>query len=143
MRQFIIILLASISLPAFAGKDIAITVDQLPTNAKKFIYRHFAKKNISLAKMEKETFSKSYEVIFTNGSKVEFDSNGQWTEIDCEFSKVPDSIIPEKIRKYITTNYGETKVIEIDRDRKKYEVRLSNGLELVFDLKFNLIGIDD
>ena len=29
------------------------------------------------------------------------------------------------------------------RDSRDYEVKLSNGLELTFDLKFNLIDIDD
>ena len=29
------------------------------------------------------------------------------------------------------------------RDKRDYEVKLTNGLELTFDLKFNLIDIDD
>ena len=39
--------------------------------------------------------------------------------------------------------YPDTSVVQIDRDKRDYEVKLTNGLELTFDLKFNLIDIDD
>jgi hypothetical protein len=33
--------------------------------------------------------------------------------------------------------------MKIDRDRRDYEISLSNRLELTFDKKFNLVDIDD
>ena len=44
---------------------------------------------------------------------------------------------------YKITNYPDTKVLKIERDKKEYEVKLSNRVELKFDLKFNLIDIDN
>ena len=38
---------------------------------------------------------------------------------------------------------GALSIVQISRDKHDYEVKLSNGLELTFDLKFNLIDIDD
>ena len=35
-----------------------------------------------------------------------------------------------------------SKILKIERDKKDYEVKLSNRTELKFDLKFNLIDID-
>jgi len=34
-------------------------------------------------------------------------------------------------------------VLKIERDKKEYEVKLSNKWELKFDLQFNLIDIDN
>ena len=43
---------------------------------------------------------------------------------------------------YGATNYPDAKILKIERDKKDYEVKLSNRTELKFDLKFNLIDID-
>ncbi len=128
---------------AFADNDKPITVDQLPAAAKQFISSYFSGVKISYAKMETEIFGKNYEVVFVDGNKVEFDSKGEWTDVDCEFTQVPEAIVPQQIKNYVITNYEDVKIVEIDRDRYDYEVKLSNSLELKFDLKFNLIEIDD
>ncbi len=127
----------------FADNDKPITVDQLPATAKQFITDYFSNAKVSYAKMDKELFDKSYEVVFVNGSKVEFDAKGEWENVDCEFTQVPEGIVPAQIKNYISTNHEDTKIVEIDRDRRDYEVKLSNGLKLTFDLKFNAIKIDD
>ena len=105
--------------------------------------QHFADSKVALAKMESDFFYKSYEVIFTNGNKVEFGKNGNWEEVNCKYTSVPTAIIPTTIQKYVTTNYPDTRVLKIERDKKEYEVQLSNRVELKFDLKFNLIDIDN
>ena len=56
---------------------------------------------------------------------------------------IPAATIPTAIRQYVTTNYPDVKVQKIERDKKEYEVKLSNRTELKFDLKFNLIDIDN
>ena len=56
--------------------------------------------------------------------------------------KILMAIIPAAIQKYVTTNYPDAKILKIERDKKDYEVKLSNRTELKFDLKFNLIDID-
>lgn len=128
---------------AKADNDKAIKVDQLPKQAQQFIQKHFAGNNVAIAKMESDLFSKSYEVIFANGNKVEFDRKGVWKEVDCKYSVVPSVIVPDAIRTYVTTNYPDAKILKIDRDDRDYEAKLSGGLELKFDLKFNLINIDN
>ena len=100
-------------------------------------------KPIQVTQMESDFFYKSYEVIFTNGNKVEFGKNGNWEEVNCKYTSVPTAIIPTTIQKYVTTNYPDTRVLKIERDKKEYEVQLSNRVELKFDLKFNLIDIDN
>lgn len=126
-----------------ADNDKPIQVNQLPQQAQQFIKQHFASKPIAMAKVETDLFYKSYDVIFTNGNKVEFDKKGQWTEVNCKYDAVPLKIIPTAILKYVTANYPKTKITKIERDSKDYEVKLSSGIELTFDTKFNLIDIDN
>lgn len=125
-----------------ADNDKAIQVNQLPKQAQEFIQKHFAGNNVAIAKEERDLLSKEYSVIFANGNKVEFDKEGVWKEIDCKQTVVPAAIVPDAIRKYVTANYPNAKIQKIDRDKKEYEVKLSGGMELKFDLKFNLIDIE-
>lgn len=128
---------------AKADDDKPISVKELPKNALEFIQKYFPKNEVSYAKLEKDLWDKKYEVVFVNGEKIEFDKNGGWKEVECKFSSVPEAIIPEQIKTYITKHYPEVKVLKIERDSKKYEVKLSNKLELKFNLQFQLIEIDD
>lgn len=140
---FLLVCLFTLQTVARADDDKPIQVSQIPQPAQQFIKQHFADSKIALAKMESDFFYKSYEVIFTNGDKVEFDKKGRWEEVNCKYSSVPVAIIPAAILNYVTTNYPDVKVQKIERDKKEYEVKLSNRTELKFDLKFNLIDIDN
>ena len=128
---------------AKADNDRVITKEKLPAAAQKFVNEHFGSLKISYVKEERDLFERNYEVVFTDGTKVEFRRNGNWKEIDCRYGEVPAVLVPEPIRKYISENYSNEKVLRIDRDRHDYEVKLSNRLELTFDLNFNIIDIDD
>lgn len=126
-----------------ADDDKPIKIEQLPQSAQQFIKSHFGDSKIAIAKVETDWFDKSYDIIFTDGNKLEFDKQGNWKEIDCKYSTVPTSVIPAPILKYVSDNYPEAKVLKIERDKKDYEVKLSNKWELKFDLQFNLIDIDN
>ena len=84
-----------------------------------------------------------YEVMFTNGSKVEFRRNGAWKEVDCRYSSLPAGIVSMPIETKVQELYPGAAVIKIERDKQEVEVKLNNGMELTFDRSHNLIGIDD
>ncbi len=131
------------SVVVMADNDKPITVNQLPAQAQTFLNTYFKGHKVALAKQETEVFNKSYDVVFTTGEKVEFDKSGEWTEVQCRQSEVPAQIVPEAIRTYVQTNYPDTKILSIERDRKEYEVKLSNRWELTFDAMMRVIDIDD
>lgn len=124
-----------------ADDDKPIHVNQLPKAAQQLISQNFAGKKVALAKVENDFWDKNYKVVFTNGDKVEFDKGGNWKEVDCKYSAVPSKIIPEAISRYVKSNYSSAKILEIDRDKKDYEVKLSNGWEIKFDLNYNVINL--
>lgn len=129
-----------------ADDDKPIDFAQLPVVSQQFVTKHFSGKAIALVKMETDLFSKSYEVIFTNGDKVEFDKKGEWKEIDCRYTEIPRAIVPEAIRQYAAQHYPGEKIIKAEKytgKRKAFEVELSNRIELTFNSKYKLIDIDN
>jgi hypothetical protein len=140
---FLIISLFAMNLVALAGNDKPIQVSEMPKSAQLFIKNHFADLSVAMAKVETDFLDKNYDVVFTNGNKVEFDKKGNWTNVDCEHTQVPVAILPEAIRQYVTQNYPDAKVLKIEvTDRKGYDVELSNGFELEFDKRMNVIDVD-
>ena len=84
-------------------------------------------------------------VILDNGTKLEFDRHSNLKSIECNRSVVPMSVLPERIRTFISKRYPNTTVREyvIDRDfRLEYEVELSNGIELCFNKHYRLINTE-
>ena len=128
---------------AIAGDDKPIDFGQLPANAKIFIPEHFGDLKVSYAKVDSEIFDTAYEVVFVDGSKVEFDKRGNWREIDCEYGRVPEGALPAPILDFVKNNHAQRYVVSIDRDKRNYEVKLDNGLEIKFDLNFRVTGYDD
>ena len=140
---FLFICLFTMSLSVWAGNDKPIDMTEMPKAAQTFIKTHFASQSVAMAKMENEFMSKSYDVIFTNGDKVEFDKKGNWTNVDCEHTQVPVAIIPQAIQQYVNKNYPQAKVVKIEKnDRKGYDIELSNGFDIEFDKKFRVVEID-
>ena len=140
---FLFVGLFVMTLTTWAGNDKPIQVSELPQKAQQFIKKHFADQSVAMAKMETEFMDKSYDVIFTNGDKVEFDKKGKWTSVDCKHTQVPAEVIPVDVQKYVTRNYPDAKILKIEvTDRKGYEIDLSNGFDIEFDKKMNVIDID-
>ena len=140
---FLFVGLFVMNMMVWAGNDKPITVSEMPKAAQEFIKHHFANQQVAVAKVETDFMVKSYDVIFTNGDKVEFDKKGKWTNVDCEHTQVPVEIIPAAIQKYVTEHYPQTKVVKIElTDHKGYEVELNNGFEVKFDKRMRVRDID-
>ena len=131
----------TVSTAAYADNDKPIAVSQLPAAAQQTLKKYFGSQKVAMAKMESGLLEKTYDVIFTNGEKIEFNRKGEWTEISCKSTTVPAALIPSAISKYIKANYPDAKVLSIERD-KECEVQLNNRIELTFDKSYQLIDID-
>lgn len=127
----------------YPREDVAsIKIGDLPQTAQNFINTHFAGKTVSFIHSERNLLGTEYDVTFANGDKVEFDSKGEWEEVDCRYSEVPAAIVPQQIRDDINAKYPNAKILEIDRDFRGYEVKLSNRMELEYNRNFQLVDID-
>lgn len=119
-----------------------INREQLPEKAQTFLSTYFPVAKISLVRKEIDVMELNYDVIFADGSKVEFDHKGNWTEVDCLTQPLPANIVPSGIKKVVTTHYPEAQVTKIERNHREIEVKLSNRVELTFNKHLQLIDID-
>ena len=119
-----------------------ITQTQLPEKAQTFLATYFPEAKISLARKEIDVMELTYDVIFTDGTKVEFDRKGNWTEVDCLTHPLPSGIVPEAIEKVIRTQYPEAQATKIERDHREFDVKLNNRVELTFNKNMQLVDID-
>ena len=118
--------------------DRVITYDQLPQAAQTFLKQHFAKKVPLVVTADWDDFTIRYE----SGEKIEFDRSGNWKDIECYNSKVPNETVPDQISSYITQNYPGKSIIKLERHRSVYEVKLNNGMEIEFNRNFQVIDVD-
>lgn len=123
-----------------------ISPNKLPNAAKSFIEQYFADQTIVAAEKEMDDGQIVYEVTLSDGTELDFDENGEWTDVDCQNRQVPDGIVPEKIRSYVATNYPDNFIVEIEHKYNRYRIELNNDkygaspIELRFDNQFNYTG---
>ena len=111
----------------------------LPAQAQTLLKEHFANKVPVIITMDFD----DYKVMYQSGEKVEFDKKGNWKELDCKVSQVPTALIPEQIKATVNKTFPGALVIKLDRDRRGYDVKLNNGMELEFNKQFQIVEIDD
>ena len=135
-------MLSIISCKAGDRKEL-ITVEQLPKASQQFLSLHFSKITVLSVIKEIEAFKVEYEVHLQNGTKIDFDSKGEWKKVDAlAGTLVPDGIVPEPIKTKVNTSFPGAGIEEIEREHGRYEVKLNNGIELHFDKNFNM-RLDD
>ncbi|HNU58503.1 MAG TPA: PepSY-like domain-containing protein [Aquaticitalea sp.] len=126
------------------AQESVITKSELPQTAQKFISAHFPNSTVDYVKMDKEILSTDYTVRFTDGTELEFDSNGEWTEVDGKRTAIPTEFIQKSILVHVKEKFPNTHIVKIEKGRfGKQEIKLSNGLELEFNSKGIFKRIDD
>ena len=129
--------------PMMADNDKIITREELPEQAQMFLTKHFENADVLYAKVERDMgVVTSYDVVLDGNVKVEFNRSGEWTSVDCERGQVPDSILPQGVLDYVKKKFAKAYVVEIERGRMGYEVKLSNGLDLDFDKNGKFLRVD-
>ena len=142
MKKMMFILLAfvmTMSMPVMSDNDRVIIFDQLPAPAQAMLKQHFGDKVPLVITADRSDFN----VMYQSGEKVEFDKKGNWREIECKRSSVPEALVPEQIKAAVKKSFPGTTIQKIDRDRRGYDVELDNGLDLEFNKKFQMVEIDD
>jgi hypothetical protein len=123
-------------------KEKVIPASELPSEIKEYVSIHFPGHAIVKSVKEKEAFTKNYEVSLEGNFKLEFNKKNEIVEID-GVSKLPDSVIPEKIRAYVSENYPTNYITDWELEGKNQKVELDNGLDLEFTMNGDFIRIDD
>lgn len=126
------------STTAFAFVDsYTIKREQLPEEAQQMLEKYFPKAKIGMIKIDRHLLKKTdYDVRLVNGTTIEFNNSGKWTSVDCKSREVPEGLVTKTIRNYIQKNYADVKIVKVKKKSSGYEIGLSDGV----GLKFNLLG---
>ena len=116
----------------------------LPAPARELVAKLYPKANIAGIEVDKSILKgNEYDVMLSDGTKIEFNAKGEWKEIKSKVTGVPASILPEAIATYLNTNFKDMKIKSVSKERRGWEIELASGLELDFNKKGDLIKIDD
>lgn len=147
MKKAVLMFICSLLSVTFAMADndlFTSDASQLPSISRQFITKYFGNTEIAHIVIEKNMFRVTgYEVFLTNGVDVEFDRSGTWTEVDGNHNEIPKALIPDEISNYISRNYALNKIASIERESYGFQIKLNNGIELIFDRRGKFKRIDD
>jgi hypothetical protein len=145
---FLTTLLLSTALAVSCDSEDVISETKLPASSQEFIKTHFPGVAVTLVMKETDGLEKDYTVYLANGFDIDFEKKGNWDDIDGHIHPLPQSILellPAGIVEYVSANFNDSQIVEVNKERYGYEIGLSDRLDL--DLKFNasgsFIGYDD
>lgn len=84
-----------------------------------------------------------YEVRLTDGTQVDFDKYGMWTEVDGNGHSLPTSFIHANIVTYVNSNYPSASIESIGKEIYSFNVDLTNNLDLLFSSEGIFLGIEN
>ena len=125
------------------ANEKVITYPEMPLQAQRLIEAHFSKADVSLVMIDRELLRTEYEVRLNDGTKVEFDGDGELTKIDCGAKAVPEALIPELVRQYVKANFPNAFITEWGKDDRRWKAELNSGLDLEFNSNYEFVRIDD
>jgi len=138
------IVLICAAVAAHADDKRVIQRSELPAAAQQFLDEYYPEGEVSMVWKERDFASASYEVRLSDGTTVEFDRSGAWTEVDgSRTAPLPEALVPAEIRAAVERHFSGSRIIKLERDRRGYEAELSNGVDLKFDKQLRLTDIDD
>jgi len=138
------ILLASFAMASIAvnAQEETIKASELPAPAVEFLSTNFKDNAVKHVIKDSDKKKITFEVTLADGTEVEFSQKGKWKEVDGKKKAIPTAYIPQTILDYIKTNYPKEQITHIDKGHRDYDVDLSNGLDLEFDLGGKFLRID-
>lgn len=131
-------------MPMAARDRVTTDVNVLPAQARELVQKYYGKVDVNHIKVYSNMFGKSdFDVILNNGTELEFDNDGALKEINCGRNAVPNELVLRSIRDYVSKNFNGKKIVSMEVKSHKYDIELSNGLDLEFDRAGNFLRIDD
>ena len=85
-----------------------------------------------------------YKVKLNDRTKLTFKHSFEWVEVDCDksiiYGSVPASIVPAQITDYVTANFPNNHIDQIEKKNFGWEIELNNDHDIKFDHSFNVIS---
>lgn len=116
------------------AKDKKVKPENLPLPVRQFIKQIFPATSITAVTQEVD--DKDFNITLSNGTKLEFGKNNQWSEIYNRKAIIPSNLIPQKIVSYVNQKYPKAAIIRIERCSQGYDIDLNNRKHFQLNTKF-------
>lgn len=137
----LMVLLCTLPLAASNDDGTPITFSELPQQAQQFITKYFYNSEVKSVTKEMDDGRFEYTVRLNDLTKVEFNHEGEWKEIEGNIDLTFADYLPENLVAYITSKVSG-RVSRIEKDDGKIEVSVG-GVEYVFSKSGKFRYIDD
>ena len=107
--------------------------EKVPPRSKAFIDQYFPHSSIVLVEMDDDDDGKEYSVLLNDGTKVEFDLQGDWKRVSRKKTGVPSTLVPKPILQYVKTHYPEDVITKLSRKPYGFKIELSNDEDVRFN----------
>lgn len=125
------------------AKDNLTQLEQLPPKAQEFVKTYFSDYTIQYVFSDKEFADVDYKVRFEDGTEIEFNAKGEWTDVSGNRNCIPTGFILKEIIDYVEKNHKDLCITDIEKDFNRFNVELNGHLEIEFNHKGKLISYDD
>lgn len=124
-------LVALLSLLLLSCSDNSFPPEQLPEKVTSFVAMHFPSQSILSAQKQWGLLGPEYSVVLSDSSRVSFDSNNVWDEVECANSGVPKSMVPSQVADYsLRSNLLGMKILKIEKESYGFKIQLDEDVEV-------------
>ena len=138
-------IIATLGLLLFAtscDEEKGLSENEIPNEITTYVTTHFPTNNIIRVTEDKDGTRKSYDVVLSGNIKLEFNRQREITDIDSS-SRLPDSVIPQAIRDYVSENYPDNFITDWELEDNHQQVGLNNDIDLEFTMDGEFIRVDN
>lgn len=144
MKKNILTLALAISLSVSAFAQNGMTkFEQLPATAQEFVKTYFNDYKIQFVFCDKEFTDVDYKLRFEDGTEIEFNAKGEWTDVSSKQKCIPTAFILKEITNYVETYHSDMCITDIEREFNRITIELNDTLEIEFTSKGKLVSYDD
>lgn len=113
---------------------------KIPARSKAFIDQIFPESSVVIVEMEEDGDGlEEYEVWLNDGTKIDFDLQGEWKVVARKKTGVPLSLIPQQIKYFVKTKYPNNVITKFSRKDYGYKLELSDDMDLRFNKQYQFM----
>ena len=113
---------------------------KIPARSKAFIDQFFPESSVVIVEMEEDGDGlEEYEVWLNDGTKIDFDLQGEWKVVARKKTGVPLSLIPQQIKYFVKTKYPNNVITKFSRKDYGYKLELSDDMDLRFNKQYQFM----
>ena len=144
MKKQILTLATILLLGASAFAQNGMTkFEQLPAKAQEFVNTYFKDYTVQYIFSDKEFADVDYKIRFEDGTEIEFNARGEWTDVNGKKKCIPTAFILTEITNYVEMYHKDLCITDVEKEFNRITIELSNNLELEFNSRGKLISYDD